>query len=316
MSQGNPLCASRLADSLTTQLADYARHSQDLWLLDADLGDSYGLTTEVTDAFGSRFIQAGIAEQCMVSMASGLAAMGKQPWVFSFAAFLLSRGYDQIRCGISQMSLHVTLVGANAGICGIKNGNTHLCLNDVSLLSCLPGIDIWSPCSAVDLYYSVEQIMQRKRAAYLRLPKFASAIPETMSADYQLLTETGDILLLSTGGACDWAQELVAALKLQGLACRHIHVTRIQPLPTALGAIMARGYQGIYSLEDHFCEGGFGDMLARHYPQLTIHKIGWPLNWLPASQSIDHLRRQCAIDTTSLTQWILEEIKTCNKHTL
>ena len=140
----------KLAEVLAPLLAEHAARDPELWLLDADLGDSYGLTNEVTRSFGPRFVQVGIAEQCMVSVAAGLAAMGKRPWVFSFAAFLCSRSHDQIRCGVSQMRLPVTLVGANAGIEGLKNGNTHLSLIDLGLIGSLTDIDIWSPHSEGD----------------------------------------------------------------------------------------------------------------------------------------------------------------------
>lgn len=315
--QGTPLSTTKLAESVTAPLIRYARGNTNLWLLDADLGDSYGFTPELLQAFDSRFIQSGIAEQNMVSVACGLAAMGKQPWVFSFSAFLVNRAYDQIRCGISQGGAAVTLVGANAGTSGLKNGNTHLCLNDISLLNSLPGIEIWAPCSQADLLYTMDQVMTRQRAAYIRLPKFATTtFSATVKQDWQWLTPPrGEVLLLSTGSACSWAQELVIALQQRGMPACHAHITRIKPLPDTLDAILNKGYRAIYTLEDHVCEGGFGDIVARHFPHLAIRRIGWPLTWFQVSTDAreENLRRQHAIDTLSLVKWIMEDIAPCKQ---
>ncbi|WP_370981229.1 hypothetical protein [Agaribacterium sp. ZY112] len=298
----------KLAKLLVQHLAKLARSESDLWLLDADLGDSYDINSDVITTFGPRYIQAGIAEQCMVSVASGLAAMSKRPWVFSFAAFLLSRGYDQIRCGVSQMKLPVTLVGANSGITGIKNGNSHICLNDVAIISSLPHIDIWSPGSEKDVIYAVKQILERQQPAYIRLSKFTPAITTEKSQDCYWLEKQGhDVLLISSGTASEWAVDLSLSLK-QSVSVSHMHINRIRPLPEKLDTIMRQPFKHIYVIEDHFSNGGLGDIVAHQYPHLTIHKIGWPQNWLPVMQSINELREQCSIDTASLRQWILEDI--------
>ncbi len=304
----------KLSDSLTTHLAESAHSNQDLWLLDADLGDSYGLTKEVIESFGSRFVQAGIAEQCMISVAAGIAAMGKRPWVFSFAAFLVCRGYDQIRCGVSQMRLPVTLVGTNAGIENIKNGNTHLSLNDLGLISGLPEIDLWSPHCISEMPYVIEQIMQRKCPAYLRLAKFSTDQTAPINQCFHQLSHGSDILILSTGVASEWAQSLVLPLEQRSVSVSVVHVSRIRPLPDGLEDIVGARYKFIYSLEDHYSEGGFGDILSREFPELSIKKFGWPVSWLPASLDVQMLREQFGLDTESLIQWILNDLKQCNKH--
>jgi transketolase len=139
----------RLGKIVSERLTLAAAKDSSIWVLDGDLADSYG-----ADAFAAahpdRFISAGIAEQSMVSVAAGLAACGIRPWVFSFAAFLTYRAYDQIRVGISQTGLPVALVASHAGGCGGRNGKTHVALNDVALMASLPRIAIWTPADAGD----------------------------------------------------------------------------------------------------------------------------------------------------------------------
>ncbi|UEL30071.1 transketolase C-terminal domain-containing protein [Pseudarthrobacter sp. L1SW] len=298
----------KLAECLAKHLDDYRSRDPDLWLLDADLGDSYGLTEDLVRGFGPRFVQAGIAEQSMVSVAVGLAGLGKHPWVFSFAAFLCSRAHDQIRCGMSQMRLPVTLVGANAGIDGLKNGNTHVSLIDLSLISCLPDVDIWSPASEVELRYAVDTIIRDRRPAYLRLSKFG--IEGSSSVDNELLElrDGTDVLILSSGIASSWALDLAASLQNRAVSARVIQVIRVKPLPESLQQIIHTGYSAIYTIEDHSKSGGFGDLVAHAYPDVYIRRLGWPQTWFPAELHTANLRGRHGLETEGLAYRIFHDV--------
>lgn len=298
----------KLAESLAEHLDDCGSRDPDLWLLDADLGDSYGLSENLVRRFGPRFIQAGIAEQSMVSVAAGLAGLGKHPWVFSFAAFLCSRAHDQIRCAVSQMRLPVTLVGANAGIDGLKNGNTHVSLIDLSLMSNLPDIDIWSPASEVELRYAVDIIMRDARPAYLRLSKFGAEGSSRVCHELLELRNGTDILILSTGIASSWALDLAASLQNDGMSARVVQVIRIAPLPESLEPLIHEEYSGIYTLEDHSSRGGFGDLVAHAYPELHVRRLGWPQTWLPAELQPANLRSRHGLDTAGLAHRIVQDL--------
>jgi transketolase len=294
----------KLADSLAACLGHHGARDPGLWLLDADLGDSYGFSEDLLRAFGSRFIQVGIAEQSLVSVAAGLARLGKRPWVFSFAAFLCSRAHDQIRCGVSQMQLPVTLVGANAGIDGVKNGNTHVSLIDINLMNSLPNIDIWSPGSDVELRYAVDSIMLAGRAAYLRLPKGGAEKPRVVEQEISELQGGSDVLLLSCGIASSWALDLAASLRSHAISARVVQVVKLKPLPDGLDLVIRNRYSGIFTLEDHSVVGGFGDIVASAYPEVHIRRLGWPQTWLPARIDTGDIRAQFGLDTAGLSQQI------------
>lgn len=300
----------KLAESLADHLDHCRARNPDLWLLDADLGDSYGLGEDLIRRFGPRFVQAGIAEQNMVSVAAGLAGLGQAPWVFSFAAFLGSRAHDQIRCGVSQMRLPVTLVGANAGIDGLKNGNTHVSLIDLSLMSSLPDIDIWSPASDAEVRYAADSIMRARRPAYVRLAKFGVEDSSNVRVRQELreLRDGADILLLSSGIASAWALELAALLENTAISARVVQVIRIRPLPELLEHILRASYSGIYTLEDHSNSGGFGDLVAHAYPELHVRRLGWPHAWLPAESRTADLRGRHGLDAAGLAQQVLHDL--------
>src|SRR5205085_12498689 len=138
----------RLGQAVANRVAALASVDRRIWVIDGDLGDSYGVDDLATRNRSIRFIQAGIAEQTMVAVAGGIAACGLRPWVFSFAAFLCCRAYDQIRICVSQTELPVVLIGSHAGGCNGINGKTHSILNDVAIMSTLPNINVWAPADS------------------------------------------------------------------------------------------------------------------------------------------------------------------------
>ena len=296
----------KVTSHLVSILSTYAKTDDRIWILDADLGDSYGITPSIIKALEERFIQSGIAEQNMVSVAAGISILGNRPWVFSFAAFLVSRSFDQIRIGLSQTGLPITIVGASSGIGAIQNGSTHLCLNDIALISSLPGIDIWSPFQQSDLEYVVNSVLARNRPAYIRMPRFGVVGKSIMTCPVTIFGDGKDILLLSTGISTRWALEIQKQIADYSVSITVVYVSLIMPLPSELDDVFANEYGQIVTLEDHYVCGGFGDILTHAYPQYTIKKLGWPTKWISTSFDEDNVRRQHRMDIKGLLNILLK----------
>ncbi len=160
----------RLADHCGQYLSELAVADLRICVLDGDLADSDG-AIHFAQRFPERFTMAGIAEQCMVSVAAGMASCGLKPWVFSFGAFLCYRSYDQIRVCLSQSRQPVTLVGSHTGGCSARNGKTHGALNDLALMASLPNMQVWAPGDTADLKFAMHSILGGDQPAYLRLPR-------------------------------------------------------------------------------------------------------------------------------------------------
>src|ERR1700690_176140 len=118
---------------------------------------------------GERFINAGIAEQNMVSVAAGLAGEGLRPWVYSIAPFLYARAFEQIRNDICMHDLPVVLVGNGGGYAYGVMGPTHHALEDYGTLLGLPKLTAYVPAFAEDVCHAVARLMTAARPAYLRL---------------------------------------------------------------------------------------------------------------------------------------------------
>jgi transketolase len=301
----------QLARVCGNYLIEKGKVDSSIWVLDGDLADSDG-----ADAFAehnSNFIQAGIAEQNMISMAAGLATTNCKPWVFSFAAFLCFRGYDQIRASLSHTCLPVVLVGSHAGACTGRNGKSHASLNDIAMMSSLPNIQIWTPGDASDVHYAVDTIMQEGLPAYLRCPRDAlSLLPEKGSvkpAFYRWIGEPSKIALCSHGYSTHWAVAIQNELKNHGIEVGVLHFCKLWPLDTELLAELTKNVEIAYVIEDHYPIGGLASFLHYLKFDFEITSLAWPLDWHSQSGTAADLLQFHGLDSKSVAEKILYSLQ-------
>jgi transketolase len=293
----------RLANVIADRLAALSEENQKVWILDADLGDSYGLS-ELHQQFGSRFIQTGIAEQTLVSLAAGLAACGQKPWAFSFASFLCCRAYDQIRVAISQTNLPVVLVGSHAGGLPGRNGKSHAITNDIAIMSSLPHMDVWAPADPRDTEFVVEQVLASNPPAYIRLPRDSQPALPGSPGLYRWFGVKGGITVVSTGLGTQWAMELRSALSKKHIEVPILHLPKVTFQMKDRIVDELNGVHTIVVVEDHSVVGGLADNLRRELPDKCLISLAWPREWTSASGEASHLREAHSMDVTSLmTVW-------------
>lgn len=243
----------------------------------ADLTDSTKMN-EFRDAFPDRFIETGIAEQNLVTVASGLARAGKIPFTSSYAAFSPGRNWEQIRTTIALNQQPVKIVGSHAGVSVGPDGATHQMLEDIALMRVLPGMAVVAPGDAVEAEKATRAIAENGQPSYLRLAREATPIFSTDSSPFEIgkayvLREGHDVSLLGTGTMT--YQLLVAAEKLaeHGIQAEVVHVPTIKPLDdeTILASVRKTG-RAVTS-EEAQIKGGFGGAIA----ELLSEKLPTPL---------------------------------------
>jgi transketolase len=295
----------KLAAAIARELLRRGATDDSLWILDGDLGDSYGLDDAAVQPLSNRFIQAGIAEQAMVTVAAGLASCGARPWVFSFASFLCSRAYDQIRVAVSQTGLPVALVGSHAGGCTGPNGKTHAMLNDLALMASLPNLDVWAPADCREATEIVGQILSTNRPAYIRLPRDAQQPVTGTTSTVWCLGEPDGFAIVSTGLGTQWAVSATRRCADRGIDVPLIHVGQIAPFPTNEVAEKLRNVREILVVEDHYEFGGLATLLRQHFPSVRTCSAAWPSSWTGASGASGDLRRACGLDDETLANLLL-----------
>ncbi len=234
--------------------------------LTADLAESVQFH-HFAERFPERFIEVGIAEQNLVTVASGMAHVGKIPFTGSYAAFSPGRNWEQIRTTIALNNQPVKIVGSHAGLNVGPDGATHQVLEDIALMRTLPNMIVIAPGDAVEAEKVARAVANDSRPTYIRLAREKSPIFSTDDSPFEIgpayvLREGSDISLLSTGTMT--AQVLLAADQLarQGVLAEVVHVPIIKPLDeeTILKSVRKTG--NAVTIEEHQIAGGFGSAIA------------------------------------------------------
>lgn len=234
------------------------------------------------DAFPKRFVEVGIAEQNLVTVASGMAAMGKIPFASSYAAFSPGRNWEQIRTTICLNNQPVKIVGSHAGISVGPDGATHQVLEDIALMRVLPNMVVVVPGDSLEAEKATLAIAANGKPSYLRLAREATPVFTTADTPFEIgqayvLREGRDITLLGTGTMtyqCLVAAELLAH---EGIEAEVVHVPTIKPLDEGTVLDSARRTGRVMTAEEAQIAGGFGgaiaELLSEHLPT-PLHRIG------------------------------------------
>lgn len=232
----------------------------------ADLTDSTQMNL-FRDEFSDRFIEVGVAEQNLVTVGAGLAAMGKIPFVSSYAAFSPGRNWEQIRTTICLNDQPVKIVGSHAGVSVGPDGATHQMLEDIALMRVLPNMVVIVPGDAVEAEKATLAMAKDKRPNYLRLAREATPIITTSETPFEIgkayVYEKGsDVTIIATGTMT--YQALVAAEKLfkDGIDAEVIHVPTIKPLDTEAILKSVSKTKAVVTAEEGQVAGGLGGAIA------------------------------------------------------
>lgn len=175
-------------------LVELGKENKDVVVLDADLSPST-MTKYFAREFPERFFDCGIAEQNMVGIAAGLASSGKIPFASTFAVFLPGRSFDQIRVSIAQPLLNVKLVATHGGISVGEDGSSHQAVEDLSLITSLPGFTVIVPADAIETAQAVRAAAAGFGPFYIRLARLK--VPLTYTDDYRF--ELGKAVVMGEG---------------------------------------------------------------------------------------------------------------------
>lgn len=247
----------------------------------ADLTDSTQMSLFKAE-FPDRFIEIGVAEQNLVTVGAGLAAMGKIPFVSSYAAFSPGRNWEQIRTTICLNDRPVKVVGSHAGISVGPDGATHQMLEDVALMRVLPNMVVIAPCDSVEAEKATLAMAADKRPNYLRLAREPTPVITTAKTPFEIgkayvFAQGADITLIATGTMTYQALLAVELLYKDGIEAEVIHVPTIKPLDaeTILKSIRKTG--AVVTAEEGQIIGGLGgaiaELLAENHPA-PLKRIG------------------------------------------
>ena len=223
------------------------------------------------EKFPERFIQVGVAEQNLVTVAAGMAAMGKIPFCSSYAMFSPGRNWEQIRTTITYNDRKVVVVGSHSGISVGPDGGTHQALEDIALMRVLPNMDVISPCDAIEAKKATLAIAKTKTPAYLRLVREKTPVVTTEETPFALgkaeiywMPDSGlaQVGIIVTGGLVCKALFAAKELEVEGIKTKVMNLATIKPLDVEAIIALAKECKKIVTVEEHQIAGGMGGAVA------------------------------------------------------
>lgn len=253
-------------DSFSDFLVNYGKSHKNLVVLNADLSTSTK-TRAFEKAYPENFFNVGIAEQNMLGMACGMAHSGKTVIASSFIMFLTGRGYEMIRNSIAYTNANVKLCGTHFGLSVGADGSSHQALEDLALMSVIPGMVVVNPADDTSAKALLKQMVEKEGPAYIRLGRAADPVIYPEKQKFVLgkankLREGKDATIIATGSMLWGALEAADKLAKQGINVRVLDMHTIKPLDKKAIIAAAKETKAIVTAEEHMLIGGLGSMVS------------------------------------------------------
>ena len=228
-----------------------------------------GSMTSFAEEYPGQFVEVGIAEQNLVSIAAGLASCGKKPFAVSPASFLSTRSYEQCKVDCAYSNMNVKLVGISGGVSYGALGMTHHSAQDIAAMSAIPGMRVYLPSDRHQTRKLFEALLRDRQTAYIRLGRNPvedvyeeGNVPFAMNKA-TVLSEGADVLLVACGEMVRPIQEAAKILNEQGISTGALDMYCVKPLDKEGLLNAAKGKKLIVTVEEHAPFGGLGSMVAQ-----------------------------------------------------
>lgn len=263
-------------------LLEAGKKDRDLVVLTSDSRGSASLVPFAT-LLPEQFIEVGIAEQNLVSIAAGLALNGKRPFVASPACFLSMRSIEQIKVDVAYSNKNVKLVGISGGVSYGALGMSHHSLQDIAVTRAIPNLQVLLPCDQHETKAMFAYLATSDKPAYIRLGR--NAVADVFDESYGafalgkavLLHEGDDLTFVATGETVRIALDAAIALEHSNIQARVLNIHTIKPFDVAAIQQAAKETHHLISIEEHSLYGGLGSAVAEVISELgiaTLQRVG------------------------------------------
>lgn len=308
-----------MRDTFTRCLEAYAQDHPNLVLVSGDLG--FGVLFPYMKKFPDRFINAGISEQAMMSMAAGMALEGKTVVVYSIGNFPTLRCLEQIRNCCAYHEANVKIVCVGAGFVYGTLGMTHHATEDMSALRLLPGVKVYAPADAIETEAVMTPFLSEPGVAYLRIGRGGErhCHAEGSLAGYQSGRAVEqfagtDAYILTAGNILPSAIDAAGLLRQRGLSVGVASFPTVKPLDEEYLSRVAAAVPVIYTLEEHTVVGGFGGAVcecvsALRGPRARVVRLGLNDTYCAVVGSQAYLEERFGLDGPGVARRVWDDLK-------
>lgn len=241
----------------------------------ADLVESTKME-DFAKAFPKRFIEVGVAEQNLASVASGMAAMGKIPFISSYAMFSPGRNWEQIRTTICYNDVPVKIAGSHAGVSVGPDGGTHQAIEDIAIMRVIPNMIVISPCDSIEAKKATLLAAENNKPVYIRLAREATPIitteetPFEIGKAYKFYESTKlrkQVTIIATGALVFNALRVAKKCEEEGIGITVLNLPTIKPLDKKTILESVKETRAVVTVEEHQIAGGMGSAVAEFLVQ-------------------------------------------------
>tara|TARA_B110000027_G_scaffold30162_1_gene33267 strand:+ start:408 stop:1379 length:972 start_codon:yes stop_codon:yes gene_type:complete len=291
---------------------ELAKNNNNLMIVTADVSTSAGLD-RYKKKYPNNYVDVGIGEQNMMSVASGLASEGFDVITTTFSPFQTLRCAEQIKVNLGYMKNKVVMVGLASGLILGNLGFTHCSIEDIGILRSIPNLTIISPADSFETVKATEASIKHDQSVYIRLTG-GSNNPMVYESDYKfeigkakMLIDNGEILIISNGMMVKKSIDIANYFKERGVNISVINMHTIKPLDHDLLDKIISKYKYCFSLEEHNIFGGLGSALSEYFAskdhKIKFKSIGIEDKYIK-SGSYNYLLKEYRLDNESIINTI------------
>ncbi len=255
-----------MRDAVIDTIYAAAQKDKDILFISADLGAT--ALDEFREKLPNQFIHAGISEQNMVDLASGLALSGKKVFLYAMAPFITARCYEQVKCVIASMNLPVTLIAVGVGLGYDHATLTHFTPEDIACMRSLNGIEVLSPSDEESAAAIAVEAVSNPKFRYIRLERqpqdhlYNGGFADVQGQGFAHLAEGSDVLIAACGYMVHKSLKAKELLAEHGVSAGVVDFFRLKRVEGGALSELVSGYGAVLTVEEQLLEGGFGSVVA------------------------------------------------------
>lgn len=302
--------------SFSNTLFELAKTDERIFLLTADVG--FSVFEKFMKEFPDRYLNVGVAEANMISVAAGLAMSNKIVYAYTMVHFLTMRCFEQIRLDLCYQNTNVKLVGSGGGLTYGAAGATHHAIEDISIMRSLPNMCVICPGDPIETKYAIRASLKRDGPVYIRVGKDSPVVHKT-DIEFEIgkgivLKEGSDLNILVTGNMLESAVHVSNKLKHDGIDSGVISIHTVKPLDIDLIENLAKSGKPMFTIEEHSIIGGLGsavsEVLAELELKVNFKRIGLQDAYSHTVGSQNYQRMKFGLDVDSIYMTIKEKYQT------
>lgn len=301
-----------MRDAFFDKLYEIAKKDKDVILVSADMAAPS--LDKFRSELGEQFVNVGIAEQSLVTIASGLSLGGKKVFIYAIMPFVTLRCYEQLKIELSLMQIPVTAVGVGSGFSYDDSGPTHHSTEDIAIMRALPNMIVLNSSDSVIAAKFAEMSYKLSEPSYVRLDREVLPIIYNQDSDFgdglASLKEGKDVCIIATGNMVHQAFAVSNKLEEHSIKAGVVDLYRIKPVNQQLLLEVIEGAPKLVTLEENLINGGIGSLVAEvlvdNGKTMPLRRFAIPDKYYYAYGGRKNLQSLCGLDMDSVTKGILE----------